>query len=132
MKRALLAVLPLMLVACNVNPTVITKADGTVIATTGGSVFSKSASESAEITKADGTTIRFSRVAKDEVSGVTDISRGILLTKLGIHTVDASTAVKHDAQVTQRAATAGSNAVKQSKIAADVTKSTFVPPPPTP
>lgn len=69
--RTLIASCTLILCSCTVNPFVSTTVAGTKIASLGGSVFTKAEAEGGRIQQPDGTILEYTRVKKNETTGVT-------------------------------------------------------------
>lgn len=124
----LLLILTAALSACNVNPSLHQGADGSITATSGGSIFSNAATEGGEVRLANGASMSYYRTLKDETKGVKDLSQGIILGKVAIHGIDATTSVKTGEQVTARAINNNATKVKLGKQAADVQKTQILNP----
>lgn len=122
MKQIILLLIFALLQACSVNPTVVTRPDGTVVASTGGSIFSNSTAEGGEIKMPNGTTISYFKQGKDETTGVVDIAKGkFLLEGTKALSSDALSAHK-TTEGTTRVINGNATSVKLGKQAADVEK----------
>lgn len=132
MKIVSLILASFLLVSCTVNPFVSTTANGTQIASLGGSIFTKSKSESGEIVKPDGTRIAFTRTGKNETGGVTSSIASYAAGKVAEAWADSRAAVDNakTAAEVAKAKDASAAAVEQAKIAAEVEKLKIVTPAP--
>ena len=65
---ALASILLFMFTACTMNPTLYKDAKGRDVVTLGGSLLTKVKTESASITRPDGTVLTYNRTGKNEVS----------------------------------------------------------------
>ncbi len=125
-----LLILPVFLVACHSAPTVIFKPDGSKIVNLGVSVFEKTTDESAAVTLPDGTQLAYTKKGKDQTNLVREGIRawgtvaGIAATAQGLN---AGEAIRERGMTARQVST---DSVKKAEVAADVTKSTFVPPEP--
>lgn len=115
MKKLLLFAL---LASCNFRP-MVTK-NGDVLL--GGSVFTKSSSEFASVTKTDGTRIEYARTDGDEVSGAGTIAGIWSATKIATNLVDNATKQNVTNNVTTRTVTGMKESTKVIKGAQDVEK----------
>lgn len=114
--------------SCNVRPTVTFKPDGSVVATTGGSLMTKSKTSLAHIKLPNGTEIAYREDGKDETT----------VPALGLKTVGtvavagileegltSRTAIPEQGMTARQVS---SDSVKKAKIDGDVKIKTFVPP----
>lgn len=129
MKAFLLLCLAALLSSCTVNPFVSTTSNGTQIASLGGSIFTKSKTESGEIVKPDGTRIAYTRTGKNETGGVTSSIASYAAGKVAEAWVDSRAAVDNakTAAEVAKAKDASAAAVEQAKIAAEIEKLKLVP-----
>lgn len=81
MKTILLLSL-LCLTSCTLHPLIYTNPQGANIVSLGGSVMTKSKTESASLTLADGTTMSYSTTGKNETTVPTAIIAGSVATSL--------------------------------------------------
>ena len=107
-----------MLCGCNFRP-MVTK-DGDVLL--GGSVFTKSSSEYASVTKVDGTRIEYARADGDEVSGASTISGIWSATAISADLANNATKQNVTNNVTTRTVTGMKESTKVLKGAQDVEK----------
>lgn len=110
--------IPMLCCSCSVNPLVVTKADGTTIASLGGSFFTKSKAEFGEIIKPDGTKIAYGKTGKNETSGVTSTVASWAAGQAAEAFSNSTASVLKSKEVTARQAQAGAEATKQAKIQA--------------
>jgi hypothetical protein len=114
--------------ACNVRPTVTFKPDGSVVATTGGSLMTKSKTALAHIKLPNGTEIAYREDGKDEtVVPVRGLNTWGTVAVAGIleEGLTSRTAIPEQGMTARQVS---SDSVKKAKIDGDVKIKTFVPP----
>jgi hypothetical protein len=114
--------------ACTIRPTVTFKPDGSVVATTGASLMTKSKMATAQIKLPNGTELAYSEEGKDEtVVPVLGIKTwGTVETVLGLaKEANVGESLRERGQT---ARVVSDNNVKKADIAAEQAVKTFVPP----
>lgn len=71
MKLLIVSIVSMFVTSCSVNPFVVKTIKGTEVASLGGSVFTKADAEGGRIQRADGTILEYTRIKKNETTGVT-------------------------------------------------------------
>lgn len=110
--------------SCTLNPFTAVRADGTKIASLGGSVFTKAKAESGEIVQADGTRLSYSRTGKNETTGITTSVAAYAAGQVAQAYSDSKAATDQAvvAANAAKAKDATAATVEQAKIAADLEK----------
>ena len=122
--QVMMLAMMLFLASCSVNPFVLTKADGTEVASLGVSVFTKSKTESGRITRPDGSVLEYSKTGKNETTGITTSVAAYAAGQVAQAYSD-SKAATDQAKVAAEAAKAKdatAATVEQARIAADLEK----------
>lgn len=124
LKHHLIGLACIALASCTVNPFVSTSANGTKIASLGGSVFTKAKMEAGEIVQADGTRLSYTRTGKNETTGITTSVAAYAAGQVAQAYSD-SKAATDQAKVAAEAAKAKdatAATLEQARIAADLEK----------
>lgn len=128
LRHAVAAIFLLAAVSCATAPAFIVRPDGTHVVSLGTSIFEKAASESALVSLPDGTQLEYAKTEKDQ-TGVANTGITAWGTVESLEIIAG--AVTKARSVTQQGKTArqlSGDSVRKARVAADVTKHTFVPP----